>query len=92
MGLFKLMIDLGGWGLFPPKQQGLPLKIGRSKTKEHNNLDVAPSQDASDKQDYYIFSRESRTKPSSTTVTGRGPHPNNNLLSINFQRAMLCLF
>ncbi len=38
-------------------------------------LDVAPSQDSSDHQDY-IFSRESRTKPSFTTVTGRRPHPN----------------
>ena len=35
-------------------------------------LDVAPSQDASDHQDYYIFSRGSRTKPSFTTVTVRG--------------------
>ena len=31
---------------------------------------VAPSQDASDHQDYYMFSRESQPKPSFATDTG----------------------
>ena len=38
-------------------------------------LGVAPSQDASHHQDYYIFNRKSQPKPSFTTVTVRGPHP-----------------
>ena len=32
-----------------------------------DTLDVAPSQDASDHQDYYIFSRGSQPKPSFAT-------------------------
>ena len=38
-------------------------------------LGCPPSQDASHHQDYYIFSRGSRTKPSFATVTGRGDNP-----------------
>ena len=37
-------------------------------------LGVAPSQDSSDHQDYYIFSRDPH-KPSYATVAGRGPTP-----------------
>ena len=37
------------------------------------NVGVAPSQDASDHQDYYIFSRGFQPKPAFPTVTGRGP-------------------
>ena len=36
---------------------------------------LPPTQDASHHQDYYIFSRESRTKPSFATVTGWGVDP-----------------
>ena len=46
----------------------------------YSNLGVAPSQDASDHQNYYIFNRESQPKPSFTTVTVRGPHPTCNAL------------
>ena len=38
-------------------------------------LGCPPSQDASHHQDYYIFSRGSRAKPSFATVTGRGDNP-----------------
>ena len=38
-------------------------------------LGVAPSQDASHHQIYYIFRIGDSYKPSFTTVTGRGPHP-----------------
>ena len=37
---------------------------------------VWPPHSNSDHQDYYIFNRESQPKPSFTTVTVRGPHPN----------------
>ena len=36
---------------------------------------MAPSQDSSHHQDYYMFSGGSQPKPSFPTVTGRGPHP-----------------
>ena len=36
---------------------------------------VWPLPSNSDHQDYYIFSRESRTKPLFATVIGKGPHP-----------------
>ncbi len=39
-------------------------------------LGVAPSQDSSAHQDYETFSVGGPFKPSFTTVTGRGPHPN----------------
>ena len=38
------------------------------------NLDMAPSQDSSDHQDYYIFNRESEPKPSFTTRILWGGH------------------
>ena len=53
---------------------GSPLK--GNIPKKYRSLGVAPSQDSSDHQNYYIFSRESQPKPSFPTVTGRGPHPN----------------
>ena len=37
-------------------------------------LGCPPSQDASDHQDYYIFSRDSY-KPSFATITGKGDNP-----------------
>ena len=42
---------------------------------------MAPSQDSSDHQDYYSFSRKSRTKPSFATVTGIGGHTQHNISS-----------
>ena len=42
------------------------------------HLGVAPSQDSSEHQDDYIFSRGSRTKPSFTTGILGGPHPTYN--------------
>ena len=38
---------------------------------------VVPLPSNSHHQDHYIFSRESRTKPSFATVTGRGDNPRN---------------
>ena len=55
-----LPLKLGIFELWtPPKELGLP----------------PPAQDASRHQDYNIFSRGSRTKPSFATVPGRGDSP-----------------
>ena len=51
-----------------------------SGRKSNIPLGMAPSQDASDHQDCYMFSRKSPTKPSFATVTGRGPHPKHTLI------------
>ena len=52
-------------------------------------LGVAPSQDSSEHQDdITLSSRGSRTKPSFTTVTGRGPHPK--YINFNREPSILC--
>ena len=47
-----------------------------SAEKVCSSLGCPPAQDSSHHQDYYMFSRGSRTKSSSATVTGRGEQPN----------------
>ena len=48
--------------------------------KSSYGLDVAPSQDASDHQDFVTFSVGDPYKPSYTTVTVRGPYPTYEIL------------
>ena len=55
---------------------GKPVQVV-SQMNDLDILDVAPSQDASDQQDYYMFSRESRTKPSFATGILGGGHTSN---------------
>ena len=48
-------------------------KVTKASEAECNILGMAPSQDASDHQDYYISSRESQSKPLfATGILGRG--------------------
>ena len=56
-----------------------------SRVSKHCILDIEipwvwPPLSNSDHQIYYIFSRESQPKPLFPNVTGRGPHPNPNVI------------
>ena len=70
------------WNLIP---FGDETKYVAIKNYEYT-LGLPPTLDASHHQDYYIFSRESRTKPSFATVTGWGVDPKYtwNLISLCF--------
>ena len=75
--LTKKILQVGNW-----KRHSMTLHVGVffSGRKSNIPLGMAPSQDASDHQDCYMFSRKSPTKPSFATVTGRGPHPKHTLI------------
>ena len=66
------------WGGIASQISTVFLRLLRANLQEGeawNHLDVAPSQDASDHQDYETFLVGNPYKPSFTTVTVRGPHP-----------------
>ena len=69
--------DLGHWRVFQPQNRG------HSQVPGIYIYWVVPPPRNSHHQDYYIFSRGSRTKPSFATVTGRGDNPIYTLLGTN---------
>ena len=68
--------NIQGVTFFPRRWVGWMLIQGKLTIMNQHILGMAPSQDASDQQDYEPFlSRESQAKPLFATVTGKGPHP-----------------